>query len=49
MLNKVYGEFAGQRSRKGISAWDHPQYSPDLVPTDLWLFTELKKKEFLGR
>jgi hypothetical protein len=29
--------FAG----KGISATDHPQYSPDLAPADFWLFPKL--------
>jgi hypothetical protein len=27
---------------KGISAMDHPPYSPDLAPADFWLFAELK-------
>jgi transposase len=27
---------------KGISALDHPPYSPDLAPADFWLFSELK-------
>jgi hypothetical protein len=27
---------------KDISAMDHPLYSPDLAPTDFWLFPELK-------
>jgi hypothetical protein len=27
---------------KGISAMDHPPYSPDLVSADFWLFPELK-------
>jgi hypothetical protein len=27
---------------KGISAMDHPLYSPDLAPADFWLFPELK-------
>jgi hypothetical protein len=29
-------------SRKSISAMDHPPYSPDLAPADVWLFPELK-------
>jgi hypothetical protein len=39
-------------ARKGISAMDHPPYSPDLAPADIWLFPTLKqsaeKKAFLG-
>jgi histone-lysine N-methyltransferase SETMAR len=27
---------------KGISAMDHPPYSPDLAPAVFWLFPELK-------
>jgi histone-lysine N-methyltransferase SETMAR len=27
---------------KGISAMDHPLYSPDLAPADFWLFPELR-------
>jgi histone-lysine N-methyltransferase SETMAR len=27
---------------KGISAMDHPPYSPDLAPADFWLFPKLK-------
>jgi hypothetical protein len=27
---------------KGISAVDHPPYSPDLAPADFWLFPEQK-------
>jgi hypothetical protein len=27
---------------KGISAMDHPPYSPDLVPADFWLSPKLK-------
>jgi hypothetical protein len=27
---------------KGISAMDHPPYSPDLAAADFWLFPELK-------
>jgi transposase len=27
---------------KGISAMDHPLYSPDLAPADFWLFLKLK-------
>jgi hypothetical protein len=27
---------------KGISAMDHPPYSPDVAPADFWLFTKLK-------
>jgi hypothetical protein len=38
---------------KGISAMDHPLYSPDLAPVDFWLFPELEEcaqsKAFLGR
>jgi hypothetical protein len=29
-------------AQKGISALDHPLYSPDLAPADFWLFPELK-------
>jgi histone-lysine N-methyltransferase SETMAR len=29
-------------TRKGISAMDHPPYSPDLAPAHLWLFPKLK-------
>jgi hypothetical protein len=29
-------------AEKGISAMDHPPYSPDLVPADFWLFPKLK-------
>jgi histone-lysine N-methyltransferase SETMAR len=28
---------------KGISAMDHPPYSPDLAPADFWLFLKLKE------
>jgi hypothetical protein len=28
---------------KGISAMDHPQYSPVLAPADFWLLPELKR------
>jgi hypothetical protein len=38
-------------SRKGISAVDHPPYSPDLAPAGFWLFPELlecaERKTFL--
>jgi transposase len=27
---------------EGISAMDHPPYSPDLAPADFWLFPKLK-------
>jgi hypothetical protein len=27
---------------KGISAMDHPLYSPDLAPADFWLVLKLK-------
>jgi histone-lysine N-methyltransferase SETMAR len=27
---------------KGISAMDHPPYSPDLAPAHFWLFPKLK-------
>jgi histone-lysine N-methyltransferase SETMAR len=27
---------------KGISAMDHPMYSPGLAPAEFWLFPELK-------
>jgi histone-lysine N-methyltransferase SETMAR len=27
----------------GISAMDHPPYSPDLASADFWLFPELKR------
>jgi hypothetical protein len=29
-------------SGKGISALDHPPYSPDLAPADFWLVPKLK-------
>jgi histone-lysine N-methyltransferase SETMAR len=28
---------------KGISAMEHPPCSPDLAPTDFWLFAKLKR------
>jgi hypothetical protein len=27
---------------KGITALDHPPYSPDLAPADFWLFPKVK-------
>jgi hypothetical protein len=29
--------------RKGISAMDHPPYSPDLAPADFWLFSRTQE------
>jgi hypothetical protein len=38
---------------KGISAMDHPPYSPDLAAADFWLFPKLtecaERKVFLER
>ena len=29
---------------KGIKLIDHPPYSPDLAPSDFWLFDEIKRR-----
>ena len=33
----------------GFQCLDHPPYSPDLAPSDYYLFPELKKKQLKGR
>ena len=30
--------------KKGIKLIDHPPYSPDLAPSDFWLFDEIKRR-----
>jgi hypothetical protein len=30
-------------ARKGIPVLEHPPYSPDLAPADLWLFPKVKE------
>jgi len=29
---------------RGIKLIDHPPYSPDLTPSDFWLFDEIKRR-----
>jgi histone-lysine N-methyltransferase SETMAR len=36
-------------AKKSITKMDHPPYSPDLTPCDLWLFTKLKKNVLKGQ
>jgi hypothetical protein len=30
-------------AKKSITKMDHPPYSPDSAPSDIWLFAKLKK------
>jgi len=44
-MGLIHANVHNYLQEKGIKLIDHPPYSPDLAPSDFWLFDEIKRRK----